>query len=417
VLAVVPWLLMAWARPSPSWRGAALLAATAVLIEWVRTVAPLGGFPWGLVAYSQVDGPVVQWARLGGDAAVTGWVFLLGHAVWRSSRWRGGLLRTVLACATVGLLGAAPVSATLAVAAIQGNVPRLGLDDVTQAQAVFDNHVAQTETLVAQQNRPDLIVWPENAVDTDPLGDASARQHITTLAGQLNRPILVGGLVSDGDVLTNSGLLWMPDGTIAGRYDKNHLVPFGEYIPWRTLLASRISRLDQIPRDMTPGRGAGILSLTTSRGISVKLGDVICFEVAYDDHVRHAVRQGAQLLTVQSNNATYAYTDQPAQQLMITRFRAIEHHRAAIVATTTGDSALIAQDGRVVATATRLVAATVTGQADIVSRLEPVDRWWPWPRLVALALVVAEVYRRRSWRAVRGLRPRASPGGARSRGV
>lgn len=400
VLCVLPWLAVGVATDVRTWRGGVVLAAVAVLIEWVRAEVPWGGFPWGLVAYSQVDGPLAQWSRVGGDALVTFIVVLLGSTVYRMVRVRRGVvggIGLVGLCAAISLMPSAPVSGQLSVAAIQGNVPRLGYDDVTQAQAVFDQHVAETQRLAGSSTMPDLVVWPENAADSDPRSDARAAQRVTALAAQLGRPILVGALLDDeGEVgPTNSGLLWLPDGTIAGRYDKNHLVPFGEYLPLRDLLAAHISRFDQIPVDMRRGDGPGVMPLRRADGTVVRLGDVICFEVAYDDHLRASVRAGAQILTVQSNNATYAYTAQPAQQLAITRLRAIEHQRSAVVATTTGDSALIGPNGEVLATAPRMTAATLTGRLPTVDAVEPVDRTWPMARLVSLSVCAAAVRTRR----------------------
>ena len=122
-------------------------------------------------------------------------------------------------------------------------------------------------------------------------------------------------------------------------------MPFGEYIPLRDLLAQFFERLDQIPRDMVPGRPSpGVLELT-----GTTVGDVICFEVAYDDLVREAVApDGAELLVVQTNNATYMGTGQVEQQFAIARLRAIETGRSVVVAATNGVSGIIAPDGDVI---------------------------------------------------------------------
>lgn len=396
VLCVVPWVALA-AVDVRTARGGWTLAAVAVVVEWARSSIPWGGFPWGLVAYTQLDGPLVEWARVGGDALVTAWVVLLGNALWRMVTGRGHLLRYVVAAATVLLLHDAPVTGTLTVAAIQGNVPRIGLDDVTQAQGVFDNHVAETGRLIASDWRPDLVVWPENAADSDPTVTPANGAQITRLASALDRPILVGALLeTDQGGPTNSGILWQPDGTITGRYDKHHLVPFGEYLPLRDVLAPRIGRFDQVPRDLVPGTGSAVIPLERPGAATVQLGTVICFEVAYDEHMTAAVRQGAQVFVVQSNNATYAYTDQPSQQLAITRFRAIEHQRAAVVATTTGDSALVAPDGTVLVAGERMVAQTVRGTVPLVDQRALVDRTWPWVRWGSLVVCLGAG--RRSWR-------------------
>ena len=124
---------------------------------------------------------------------------------------------------------------------------------------------------------------------------------------------------------------------------KRHPVPFGEYIPFRGLLTKFISRLDQIPRDFYRGQFDSVLDLGP-----VRVGDVICFEVAYDGLIRDAITEGGQLLVVQTNNATYTGTGQLEQQFAISRYRAIETGRYVVVAATNGISGIIAPDGSVV---------------------------------------------------------------------
>ncbi len=119
-------------------------------------------------------------------------------------------------------------------------------------------------------------------------------------------------------------------------------MPFGEYIPMRDLMTKFIGRLALIPRDFLPGTEPGVLDVGGTR-----IGDVICFEVAFDGLVRDTVRDGGKLLIVQTNNATYGHTGQPEQQLAISRIRAIEHGRAMVIAATSGISGVIRADGSV----------------------------------------------------------------------
>ena len=155
---------------------------------------------------------------------------------------------------------------------------------------------------------------------------------------------------------------------------KQNLVPFGEYVPLRGLLESFISRLDRIPRDFVSGDVPGDLKLGP-----VTVADVICFDVAYDDAVRGAVAGGGELITVQTNNATYGHTGQVEQQWAISRLRAIEHARSVVVASTSGISGVIAPDGTVQQRAPEFERATIV--APVVTRTSETlaTRLGAWP--------------------------------------
>jgi apolipoprotein N-acyltransferase len=127
-------------------------------------------------------------------------------------------------------------------------------------------------------------------------------------------------------------------------YVKRHPVPFAEYIPLRSLAEKVSSAAKLVTQDMVAGTGNGLLT-----GGPVPIGDVICFEVAYDDLVQSSVDAGAQLVVVQTNNATFGHTAETYQQLAMSRLRAIETGRTVLQASTTGVSAIIDPDGSVVA--------------------------------------------------------------------
>jgi apolipoprotein N-acyltransferase len=216
---------------------------------------------------------------------------------------------------------------------------------------VLDNHLAATRELAARYDGgggypvPDLVIWPESSTDIDPFTDPTVYADIQAVVDDLGSPILVGAMVSGeepSDVL-NQGIVWHPGSGPGERYSKRHPVPFGEYIPFRDFFAQYIDRLDQIPRDMVPGDRPGVLEMN-----GITFGDVICFEVAYDDVVREAVVPDTRALVVQTNNATYMGTGQVEQQFAIARLRAIETGRPVVVAATNGVSGIIAPDGDVI---------------------------------------------------------------------
>ncbi|HEY0559720.1 MAG TPA: apolipoprotein N-acyltransferase [Frankiaceae bacterium] len=380
-----------------------------VLSEAIRGREPFGGFPWGRLAFSQASSPLRDAVVVAGVPAVTFLVAVVGGllacgAVAVARAWgRGGEARprTALAGAVVPLVAAAivvggvpllptpgPSGRDVTVAAVQGNVPRLGLDAFSQREAVLRNHVRETQQLAAaiaagRRPQPDIVVWPENASDLDPFANPEAGTELSAAAATIGRDILVGAVVTGPrpGTLRNQGLLWGPDGYRGQSYTKQHLVPFGEYLPFRPLLTRLVGRFrTYLPDDFVPG--------TTSRSIDmgpVRVADVICYEVAYDGVVRDSVRQGGQVIVVQTNNATYGRT-MSEQQLQMGRLRAVEHGMPVIVVATSGISAIIGPDGTVrqqtqVFTAASLVA---TVRAAAPGHRTLADRVGAWPELVAV---------------------------------
>jgi apolipoprotein N-acyltransferase len=163
-------------------------------------------------------------------------------------------------------------------------------------------------------------------------------------------------------------------------------VPFGEYLPFRDLLTRFISRFERIPRDFAPGDEPGFLQVGP-----VPLGVVICFEIAWDDLVRDAVRAGGQVLVVQTNNATYGLTGQPEQQLAISRLQAIAAGRTTLVAATSGISAVIAPDGSLPWRTEQFVADATVAQVPLRSGLTPAVRLGPWAEVGAVVLLLVLV--------------------------
>lgn len=375
VVGVDAWLLLAAVQAlffAPLGAGLALVTRLPGWPVWTATLwvgeealrarVPFGGFPWGKLAFSQPHGPLATYAALGGAPLSGALTALLGAALAAAlagrARPRAAAAWAAVAALVLlaGVLLPTPTRGErrhgpsgVVVAAVQGNVPRLGLDFLGQRRAVLDNHVRESARLAAAVDAgrlpaPDAVVWPENSSDLDPYRDATARASITKAVRRLGVPVLVGAITGAGDGarVHNVGIVWDPARGPGATYVKRHPVPFGEYLPFRPLLTGWIGRFARIPRDFAPGARPGVLSLGPAR-----IGDVICFEVADDGVVRDVVRGGARLLVVQTNNATYGRTGQTEQQLAIARVRAIEHGRSVVVAATSGISAFIEPDGRV----------------------------------------------------------------------
>ncbi|MFD9684516.1 apolipoprotein N-acyltransferase [Kitasatospora sp. NPDC059088] len=343
----------------PGW--AFWAAALWVTQEWARDRLPLGGFPWGRLAFANTATPYTPLAALGGAPLVTFAVALSGTLLaWAALRLRGpGRAPKAAALAALGAVAAllagylvpVPTAAadTVKVAIVQGNVPNPGMDFLGRPMMVLNNHASATERLAADVQagkvpRPDVVIWPENSSDLDPFSDPLARQRIDEAVKAVGVPTLVGTLVDGPDAqhVQNEGIVWDPATGPGASYTKQHPVPFGEYVPFRAQLMKVITRLQRVARDFYPGDHNGVMQLGPAR-----IGDVICFEVAYDEIVRDTVDSGARVLVVQTNNATYAETGQPEQQLAMSRLRAVEHGRAVLIAATSGISAVIAPDGTV----------------------------------------------------------------------
>jgi apolipoprotein N-acyltransferase len=321
--------------------------------EALRDRLPFGGFPWGRLAFSQGHTELTPLAALGGAPLVTFAVAVVGAAVAAVVLRRALLVGLVAAGLVLGAAQLVPAAGhagpSAVVAVVQGNVPRLGLDAFAQRAAVLRNHAAATHTLAADVRagrtpRPDLVVWPENASDLDPYEVPEAAATIDAAVKDIGVPVLVGAVLEGpGDKIRNAGIVWDPVSGPGAMYVKRHPVPFGEYMPYRSLLRRISSKVDLVPRDFAAGRTPGVLTVGPAR-----LADVICFEVAYDGVVRDAVRGGGRLLVVQTNNATFGRSGETLQQLAMGRLRAVEHGRAVVVAATSGVSAVIAPDGRLV---------------------------------------------------------------------
>jgi apolipoprotein N-acyltransferase len=367
----------------PAWP---LWAATVwVGEEALRDRLPFGGFPWGRLAFSQGHTPLTPLASWGGAPLVTLGVAALGALLVRSPG-RAVLLGpalVVLAVATPVPTGGQPLS----VGVVQGNVPRVGLERDDQVSQVLANHVQATHQLAADVRAgrlpaPQVVIWPENASDLDPYTDVQARADIQAAVDDVGVPVLVGAVTDGpGRFVSNRGIVWNPVTGAGASYVKRHPVPFGEYIPYRSLIRKVTSKVDLVPNDFARGTRPGVLQLGP-----VRLADVICFEVAYDGVVRDAVRGGGRLLVVQTNNATFGRSGETSQQLAMSRLRAVELGRSVIVAATSGESAVIAPDGTLLHH-TKLFTRDITVQrVPLRSGTTVASRLGAWPELV-LALV------------------------------
>jgi apolipoprotein N-acyltransferase len=363
----VPWLILAFVQAVffvplgiavmvvqrlpgwPLWTAAAWVAE-----EALRARVPYGGFTWGKLAFSQADGPFLGVAALGSAPLVTFALALAGGLLaWavlpRPMTSRVAALAAAAAVVAAGTIvpTVGPREETLTVAVIQGNVPELSLSFNDERRVITRNNAEVTNRLAEQVatgevEQPDIVIWPENSSDINPYADPRTRAEISAAVDAIGAPILVGALVPTADQLNvqNTSILWLPGDGPDATYVKRHPMPFGEYIPFREIARLITAAVDQQPRDFVAGQEIGVLEMGTAQ-----VGVVICFEVAFDNIVRDAVDAGAEILAVQTNNATFGFSPMTEQQLAMSRFRAVEHGRTVLVSALAGVSAIVGPDG------------------------------------------------------------------------
>jgi len=372
-------------------------------------------FPWGRLSMSQAQAPTVRWVAYGGPPLLTflvalagtmlAWLLLAPRSVASRSvtpRWMPGRrvvpALALAAAAGLALAGAAlpagqwgASSPTAEVAAVQGNVPRAGtFAKQVQETIVTENHAAATEQFAAQvrggsRPAPDLVIWPENSTDIDPGLNPHVYATIAGAVGVINRPVLVGAVLDNPR--RNTGELWLPGRGPVAIYVKRQLVPFGEYIPFRGLISSFSSLPSLQPVDFTPGHSAVVFRVG-----KIRLGDVICYEVGFDNLVSSEVSAGANLLTEQTNDADFELDGQlgeTLQQLAMARIRAIEFDRAMIVSGTTGVSAIIAPDGSLIAHTRTWQRAVLEARVPLISGSTLAARAGEAPEIIFSALALA----------------------------
>ncbi|GAB2578491.1 apolipoprotein N-acyltransferase [Microlunatus antarcticus] len=396
-------------------------AACWVAVELAYSSLPFGGFGWTRLAYAAVDTPLNGWFPIVGVAGVSFGVALVGQVVaWvvllvRERRPRvfprvlpAALVLVALGAAGVGLRSfqvepLAGRDGTVTVGVVQGNVPGRGIEALGRARTVTNNHLSESVDVMArarlgQTAEPDFLLWPENSTDIDPVLDAQTGTTVASAAAVAGVPILVGA-VTEGpgpDERQTTALWWDPVRGPVATYHKRNLVPFGEWIPFRAQLLPVVPILREVGSQSIPGTTPGVLDVTVD-GRPLKVGDVICFELAYDRTVHETMTNGAQVLVVQSNNATYGGTGQIEQQFAITRARAMESRREIAVATTNSVSGFIDRDGRVEDRTSEFTSAGFVKEMPRRSALTPavVAGAWPAWALSLLALVAVVVAGRR----------------------
>ncbi len=353
-----------------------------ILLEEVRNRFPFGGFGWVRIAFTQADAPYAKVAAIGGASALSAAVVLIALVIFYVSHRKISLIPLL-----PFLIVLIPVSTTSVgstnILMIQGNVPQLGLDFNSRAKAVFNNHFERTQLEIEKNPNVDFILWPENSVDVDPFLNSDVKKSLDSI----KQPLIIGAIVNKGNTLLNTSILW--GGELPETYIKQHLTPFGEYIPLRSL-ARIVSPLVDEVEDFSPGDSGKTFEIG-----AIKVAPVICYELI-DDALLEKAAQNSNILAVQTNSATFGMSAESAQQLSITRIRAIEHGRNIASVSTTGYSAIIDSSGKILQQTSMGTADSIRAEVDLIEGLTPRDTAGDWALigvLVALFLIARRAYR------------------------
>lgn len=422
---------------------ALFLAATAWLVRpfvassWILLVAPvawtgadawrnhvpLGGFGWGSLAYAHVEGswmlPVARVLGQHGLTLLTVLISTLLYELWRrgsATAWRGTAHRAGfrgLQPLFAGLVGALllsvaitveppPQSGSIDALVVQGNDRDRLRDtgDPSEDLRIATNMLELTRTAVEDGGKPGLTVWPESAVDRDPF--TTAGQDLLPIVESAARTAgggLLAGVNLDGPrprTFRNTALLLGSEGGPEDAYVKRHPVPFGEYLPWRSVLGG-LGPLRQIPYDAVRGDGPQPIEVD-----GATVAAVICFESLFPHLVRDNVRAGdADLIVVSTNDASFGRSAEPAQHLAQSQLRAVETGRWVIHGALSGSSAFVDPEGVVHDRTALFELTTIRREVPLVSGATPFltmgDVVGLGARLSVLILAaIAFVLRRRS---------------------
>ncbi len=345
---------VAWLRgrigPGPT---LALAPAFWVVGEWLRGWL-MGGFPWGLLGYSQAAQlPVIQIAELGGVYAVSFLIVAVNAALagllalGPRRAWPGAAAALVLLVAALAFgvhaIGRASAgsAASVEVAVIQPSIEQTIKWDPARHAQIMD--IYEQLTREAARTRPAVVLWPETATTIFLRGDPALLERLRRLSEEVGTPILVGSIdrrEQPREQFLNSAFLLTGQG-ITGKYDKIHLVPFGEYVPLVSLLGFVKSWAEFISEFGT-GEIETVFPLP-----GAPFGTVICYEVIFPELFRGFVVRGAAFMANITNDAWFGETSGPWQHLGMLPLRAVEHRVAIARAANTGVSAFVEPTGRI----------------------------------------------------------------------
>jgi apolipoprotein N-acyltransferase len=358
-----------------------------LICEEARARFPFRGFAWTRIAFSQVESPLLPLVSIGGVLLLSFVTLLSALAIARLK-----LRAIVFVAASFLIVSFLPNNPSppedISLIAIQGNTPSVGLEFNSRAKAVFYLHRDTTRELVKQKY--DAVVWPENAIDIDPRNYPEVLADIKTLVNEIDTPLIAGVVLTENGSPANASVMYDILGEVESTYIKRYLTPFGEYMPLRKI-AEVVSPYAKSVYDFKPGQ-----TLVTHEIGGYQVAPIICYEIINDGLVRESANRAGAII-VQTNSATFANTAESAQQLAITRIRAVEHSREILSVSTVGISAFIDNNGHVKSQTPENISTAISGDLKISNYQTLSDRLGGVaPLLVLLAsLIFAIVIRQK----------------------
>ncbi|MCL1594784.1 MAG: apolipoprotein N-acyltransferase [Actinomycetia bacterium] len=345
LFAILIWTFRLW----PAWRWWLIAVGGWTAMEWIRGRFPFGGFPWGDIGYPAGGLPgasgSVQWIGPSGwTVLVVGVAAGLALFIESHKNWRllvDPAVVTVLLVIAGSLFAPNPGAQVWRTAIVQGSSPCPQTRCQNENQRIFESHLELTKSIPT--GSVDFVIWPENSTGTpfEPETSDSVRNQIIEQATRLNAYMLISStrVVSEDEFL-NVNVLYSPQGVKVGEYRKGHPVPFGEYVPLRSLL-DFVPQLDQVPRDMI--RGTEPVVFPTEFG---NVGSVISFEGSFARSMRSLARAGAQVMAVNTNTSSFGVSAASEQAIGMVRVNAAGIGLDTAYASITGKSTFITADGR-----------------------------------------------------------------------
>jgi apolipoprotein N-acyltransferase len=370
-----------------------LLSAIAIF-DLFRAYFPFGGFPWGFPSTVLLTGPInsplffevplyfKNFGPTGASLLLQSFTLIIALAVFLKSKRKNYLKNYIIFSLVIFIIiisnfvisdsqYAQIESPELNIAIVQGNSPCPGAKNRcnNERQKIYDSHLTQTQSL---DGNFDLVVWPESSTgfNNDPGIHSRVQNEISAEALRLDSYFLIGGdRPIQKKYFENYGIFINKDGEITGQYLKQHPVPFGEYIPFRKYL-EWIPPLALVPRDMIRGDSQKIFIVN-----DVKISSVISFEGSFQRYIRNSVQDGAELVVILTNQASYGESGMSDQFILMSRANAISNGRPIVHAAITGKSAFIDHKGRVISKTELFETGILTEKIEVTQTETPYSKY------------------------------------------
>ena len=343
-----------------------------VVLEWLRSHF-LGGFGWCLLGHSQSSNlAIIQVADITGAYGVSFLVALVNVVIFLGIKnfMKGNRalisvaipLFLIFICVSYGIFRLKNIftGESLKIAIVQGNIPQAKKWDFNFREEILNKYESLTRD--SAKEGVDLIIWPETSVPGYLESESALLERITSLVKAINTPVLIGSPREDRalkEVYYNSAILFAGDGRVSDRYDKIHLVPFGEYVPFRKIFSFVDNFAPSPIGDFTSGKDYTVFKFFIDKKFKdkelirrlvkkVRFSCLICFEDIFPDLTRQFVKKGADLLVNITNDAWFGKTSAPYQHAQSSVFRAIENRVNVVRAANTGLSCFINQKGQII---------------------------------------------------------------------